>query len=172
MRTLAILVLTSAVLVGVGRQDIRADDQDVVAENRFVRLDFDASKSGNLTGMTDKTSRRNLLAGDCRQRGLYQIDTVDADGHSHRVSGATAKQSDVTWADGVVTIRHQIESPGAMTVTMTCRLSDNSPQTRWRMEIDNRSELNIREIAFPVIEVPESVARRSGRCYTENRAKT
>ena len=177
MRTLAILVLTFAALFGFGRRDVRADDPGVVAENRFVRLGFDASKGGNLTGMTDKNSQRNLLAGDCRQRGLYQIDAVDVDGKSHRISGSAAKQSDVTWADGVVTIRHQIESPGAMTVTMTCRLPDNSPQTRWRIEIDNRSELNVREIAFPVIEAPESaeyvllpycdgcVVEKPGECY-------
>jgi len=163
MKTFATALLMTATIIPCnhGRlyaAEVRAGagDQRVIAENDLVRLVFDKSKDGNLAEFVCKTLQRNLLSDDSDDRDLYRIVAVDAQGHSLTLSGSRAKESNVTSRAGIVTIKHRFEAPTTFSVTLTCELEKDSARSYWRIRVENESQLTIRKIIFPVIEVPDS----------------
>ena len=161
MNTAKTLLLVAAVLGG--SVAVRARQADafrpttlVVAENGLVRLAFDRSRKGGLAEFRCKASGRNLLSEETAGRGLYSINAVDAQGKSYRITSGQADKSVVTRDKGRVTITSHHDAPSAMTVTVTCRLDEDSALARWHIRVENDSDLNIRKVVFPVVEVPDS----------------
>jgi len=149
-------VAVCPVAVKARQADASRGKRLVIAENGRVRVGIDTSRKGALAEFVWKASGRNLASTAAGDRSLYNIEAVDGQGNLRRIASDQAKKSTAASKNGVVTIVNRHDAPFPLTVTITCTVETGSPLARWRIRIENTSDLNIRKIMFPVVEVSDS----------------
>ncbi|NOX56657.1 MAG: hypothetical protein GXP27_19870 [Planctomycetes bacterium] len=161
MKTLKMLLLLATCSLGpaaIGAEPSRPPRASLSAavENGFMRVAFDMSRKGSLAEFRCRRFGRNLLSEGAAGRSLYRIEAVDAGGKTHRITSAQAAKSLITRDNTTVTITNRHAKPGPMTVIVTCRLDEGSALAHWRIRVENSSDLIVRKVVFPIVEVPDS----------------
>ena len=143
---IAVSLLASCTPTLPRREPPRAIDEEnaIALENDFVAITFDRAKKGNLVQYRDKTSNRDFLAPNMDKAFLYQFIALDAKGKREYFFNTQAKESSISFHRNALTIRNSCHRDKPITVTVTCTISADSPLTRWRIAIDNKSDLKIR----------------------------
>ncbi|MEW6359162.1 MAG: DUF6259 domain-containing protein [Planctomycetota bacterium] len=136
-----------------GETKVTHEQTTVVVENDFFRIVV-AAANGNITEFFDKASRRNLISPSLEKNVLYRISAVDEKGEAKQFDNTQATDCSVTFDDHRLTIASYEHAGQPISVIATCDVSDDSPLTRWRLRIENKTNLTIRRIAFPCVLMP------------------
>jgi len=152
---LAGLVVASCAPRPTGHAHTNAHDDGTrfVVENDLLRLVLDKPSGGNVAEFSDKQAGQCLTAPSAATHWLYRFRAVGPDGKTVYLDNTQAKASAIAFRRGTLTLTNRIHGDAPIDVVVTCRVRDDSPLTHWRIRIDNRSKLSIREITFPQLVV-------------------
>ncbi len=147
------LTLRKAVRPGAAATQVRAGVRSL--ENEFLKLTFNAA--GEITGILDRTSGREMAAGPCNAFRLYKdvpgyFDAWDVDSpyKFQPVRIANAAQIQVIAAGPLFATLRITRKIGRSELTQEISLRAGSPRVDFRTKIDWRENHKLLKVAFPV----------------------
>ncbi|MEW6359972.1 MAG: DUF6259 domain-containing protein [Planctomycetota bacterium] len=167
-RPLWIVFLLSSSLLAA-EVEVREDDQAITMENPFLRIVASKAAKGAIASLTaklpDGRTSPDFIAAAADAPALYRLTAVGE--NRARVNLASKDAQEILYAvsqkpgEAVLTItaRKHLEHDIAVVVTIT--MQADSPLTRWRMEVANRTTMPVESLACPCLSAPRQLGESS-----------
>lgn len=135
--------------------------KDISYKNRFYVL-----KLNGITGSIkaiEKNNRNLIYPAGC-QGPIFTIRFRDAlkGGEIHEFNSLQAKNFDFEAKTDSISLIYSKFKKADLTVIVTIKVSENSPEMKWNISIDNKTDYTIDHIDFPNIVVPDDLAGSGG----------
>ena len=129
-----------------------------VLQTSIDRLTFDPA-SGRLIALRHGTSRRSLV--DSRAKDpLFVIQYLNGAAEFRTCDDRSAADKRVTIMvdrpTGAWSVTTEVEAPGRLDIAVrtVVRGMPSEPASRWQLEIDNRADVRITDVRFPIVASP------------------